>query len=171
MCGWARCVIQSHIVLLQGPIEILLNVVLWVIHCWLPFHLCMQRTHTAIKLHLKLNLSCMWPVPSSVFFCKTGSKVWMFLLLSSLPVILAAPQQMVWWWCLRSGHVAASSALCPLCRPLPRHPMTNYFPFVTETQSSEGRGVFCRRSYQANLRLFPLVGHSWFDWGLVFKAL
>lgn len=105
------------------------------------------------------------------FFCKTGSKVWMFLLLSSLPVILAAPQQMVWWWCLRSGHVAASSALCPLCRPLPRHPMTNYFLFVTETQSSEGRGVFCRRSYQANLTLFPLVGHSWFDWGLVFKAL
>lgn len=93
----------------------------------------------------------------------------MFLLLSSLPVILAAPQQMVGWWCLRSGHVAASSALCPLCRPLPRHPMTNYFPFVTEFQSSEGRGVFCCRFYQANLRLFPLVGHSWFDWELVFK--
>ena len=47
--------------------------------------------------------------------------------------------------------------------------MTNYFLFVTETQSSEGRGVFCRRSYQANLRVFPPVGRSWFDWELVFK--
>lgn len=50
--------------------------------------------------------------------------------------------------------------LGPLRRPPPRHPMTNYFLFVTETQSSEGRGIFCSLSHQPNLTLFPPVGHS-----------
>lgn len=124
------------------------------------FEFCMQCTDTALWLPLEQNLSCMWPFPvPSCDFCVAG-RLWMFLLLSGLPIILAASQQMVWWWCRRSGHVAASSALCPLYRPLPRHPMTNYFLFVTETQSSEGRGIFCCLSYQTNLRLFPPVGHS-----------
>lgn len=50
--------------------------------------------------------------------------------------------------------------LGPLHRPPPRHPKTNYFLFVTETQSSEGHGIFCCLSYQPNLTLFPPVGHS-----------
>lgn len=133
---------------------------------WPLFHWRMQRIDKTTWLHLKLHLSRKWSISSC---SQAGRKVWMFLLLSSLSVILAAPQQMARWWCLRSGHVSASSALCPLCRPPPRHPMTNYFLFVTETQSSEGRGVFCCRSIQANLRVFPPVGHSWLDLGLVFK--
>lgn len=77
---------------------------------------------------------------------------------------------MVRWGCLRSGHVAASSACCPLHRPPLRHPVTNYFLFVTGTQSSEGRGIFSSRSYQANLRLFPLVGRS-LTWSLFWSSL
>lgn len=113
----------------------------------------MAASWAKFVMYVTFSYSIMW-------FCKAGSGVWMFPLLSSLPIILAASQQMVWWWCLRSGHVAASSALCPLYRPLPCHRMTNYFLFVTETQSSEGRGIFCCLSYQTNLRLFPPVGHS-----------
>lgn len=47
---------------------------------------------------------------------------------------------------------------------------TNYFLLVTETQSSEGRGIFCYCSYQANLRLSPPVGHS-LSWSLFLSPL
>lgn len=69
---------------------------------------------------------------------------------------------MVRWCYLRSGRFLGS--------PSPQTPtMTNYFLFVTETQPSEGRGVFCYCSYQANLRPSPQVGHS-LSWSLFFKS-
>lgn len=39
-----------------------------------------------------------------------------------------------------------------------------------EQESSEGRGIFGSRSYQANLRLFPLVGRS-LTWSLFWSSL
>lgn len=46
---------------------------------------------------------------------------------------------------------------------------TNYFLLVTETQSSEGRGIFCYCSYQDKFKSIPTSGTQ-FELKLVFKA-
>ena len=126
----------------------------------------LNRDAAASRARLDTYVTFFWCRSSD--FHEAGSGVWRLLFLPSLPVILAAPQQMVRWGCLRPGHVAASSACCPLRRPPPRHPVTNYFLFVTGTRVIRGTWHFRQPLLSGQFKTIPTRGTQ-FDLELVLK--